>query len=346
MKQTLSPLYILRIILFLVVTICLLPLNSCRHKHPHAIHFYYWKTNMRIDPTEQFYFEQLGCNRLYLRLFDIDIDQGQTIPLGKIKPFQANQLFTNDLQPEIIPVVFITNRTFENYTSPESIRKLAAQIASLIKETARQNHINEYKEIQIDCDWTIGTKNAYFAFLNALHDLSKTDITCTLRLHQIKDCQSAGIPPVRKGYLMCYATSDPTERMDRNSILDINLLKSYTQNANTYPLAFDIALPLYSWGIITNHLGKIKLMNGLTASDLQSTAFKQTGDNTFKVTQDCFLQGMYVNSGFTIKIEEITPDLLKEAKSYLNEKIKRDYHIVYFHLSKGFLNRFTIDDLQ
>jgi len=38
--------------------------------------------------------------------------------------------------------------------------------------------------------------------------------------------------------------------------------------------------------------------------------------------------------------------LLKETKEYLNEKVKTDYDIVYFHLSKGFLSRFSENDLK
>jgi hypothetical protein len=319
---------------------------GCRRKNQHPVNFYYWKTSVLINNTERDYFNRLECRRLYLRLFDIDVQDDKAVPLGKIKPFQKNLLFGGERQIEYVPVVFMTNRTFEKYADKNKIQKLALQVSSQIKETTKYNQINEYREIQIDCDWATMTKNAYFEFLHALHDISKLDITCTLRLHQVKDKENTGIPPVKRGYLMCYATSDPTEEMERNSILDIGLLKSYTKNIKEYPINLDIALPLYSWGIIKNHLGKTKLMNGLTASDLQSPAFRQTGENSFEVIQDCFLQGTYLNSGFTIKIEEITPELLKEAKTYLDEKVNHHYNIVYFHLSKGFLERFTINDLR
>ncbi len=331
---------------YVLITICLILFCSCRHKDKHLVSFYYWKTNVQVDNTVRDYCNQLDCQRLYLRFFDIDIENGKAIPVGKIKPFQGEQIFAGIHPIGYVPVVFITNRTFERYTDDKQIQELATHISSLIKETAKYNKINRYKEIQIDCDWTSGTKNTYFNFLKILAEASESDVTCTIRLHQIKDKNETGIPPVKKGYLMCYATSDPTEGMDRNSILDIRLLKNYTQKINEYPLSFDIALPLYSWGIIKNHLGKIKLMNGLTSNDLQTPAFRQTGESTFEVVQDCFLQGMYLNYGFTIKIEEITPELLNEAKTYLDKKIKQNYNLVYFHLSKGFLERFTIDDLK
>ena len=330
----------------IIIAVCFMLLAGCGNENSHAVNFYYWKANVQAGNVERDYFNQLGCRRLYMRLFDIDVENGKAMPVGKIKPFQANTVFVGFNQVEYVPVVFITNRTFEQYTDKDNIQSLAAQILSLISEASKYNKIGEYKEIKMDCDWTASTKNAYFDFLKVMSEQSKLDVTCTLRLHQVRDKAGSGIPPVKKGYLMCYATSSPTEGMDRNSILDLGLLKSYTKNINDYPLPFDIALPLYSWGVIKNHLGKIRLINGLTADDLQSPAYRQTGDNNFEVMEDCFLQGMYLNSGFTIKIEEITPELLAETKEYLNKKIKSGYDIVYFHLSKGFLSRFSINDLK
>ena len=203
-----------------------------------------------------------------------------------------------------------------------------------------------YNEIQIDCDWTETTRDAYFRFLKALAEHSGKRLSCTLRLHQIRDRQKTGVPPVDRGSLMCYATSSPLEGMSRNSILDMELLKSYTANINDYPLPFDVILPIYSWGIVTNHLGKVKLLNGLTADNLQTPMFEKIDENKYLVKEDGFLQGMYINKGFTIKIETIGQELLAEAKQYLESHIERDYAWVYFHLSKGFLTRYEIDDLK
>jgi hypothetical protein len=334
------------IAIYIIVGFFMFFFGGCRRENSHQVNFYYWKANVQAGDVERDYYNTLGSQKLYIRLFDIDTENGKAVPLGKIKPFRANEAFAGFNKIEFIPVVFITNRTFDQYNDKENIRSLASQVLSLINEMSKYNKIDDYKEIKIDCDWTAGTKNAYFDFLKALGEQSKRDVTCTLRLHQVRDKADTGVPPVRKGYLMCYATSSPTEGMDRNSILDIGLLKGYTKNINDYPLAFDIALPLYSWGVVKNHLGEIRLMNGLTADDLQPPTFRQTGTNTFEVMEDCFLQGMYINSGFTIKIEEITPALLNETKEYLDKKVKNGYDVVYFHLSKGFLSRFSKNDLK
>jgi hypothetical protein len=57
---------------------------------------------------------------------------------------------------------------------------------------------------------------------------------------------------------MCYSTSSPLEKSDKNSILDVNILKSYLSKMEDYPVKkIEVALPIYSWGIITNHLASI-----------------------------------------------------------------------------------------
>ena len=317
--------------------------SACTPKRSHSVDFYYWKSKFAIGETEREYFSRLDSKRLFLRLFDVDLENGNAVPVGQIQSFGKEQLPRDDVR--VIPVVFITNRTFLQYADDKGIDNLVSNVCSGIDHFMQAAQV-AYNEIQIDCDWTMATRDAYFHFLKALAKHSGRHISCTLRLHQIRDRQKTGVPPVDRGSLMCYATSSPLEGMSRNSILDMDLLKSYTANINDYPLPFDVILPIYSWGIVTNHLGKVKLLNGLTADDLQTPMFEKIDENMYKVKEDGFLQGMYINKGFTIKIEAIGQELLAEAKQYLENHIEKDYGWVYFHLSKGFLTRYEIDDLK
>jgi hypothetical protein len=119
------------------------------------------------------------------------------------------------------------------------------------------------------------------------------------------------------------------------------------KTVNDYPMALDVALPLYSWAIVTNHLGKVKLINGVTKDELEAeNRFSQLTDEKYEVMEDFFFKGIYLNKGFQIKSESISPELLKEAKNYLNSKIKKDCRIVYFHLDAPFLKQYTIDNLK
>lgn len=317
-------------------------LTACeREAKTHAISFYYWKRNVQIGETEKDYFRKLDCEKLYIRFFDIDLEKdGFPTPKAKIALFNPKEL-----KAKYVPVVFITNRTFSEmkYRTPED---LAKNVYELIEKIVDKNGIPPIDEIQIDCDWTPGTRQAFFTFLKTLREASGKKITSTLRLHQVKDKELAGIPPADKVYLMCYATASPKDINTRNSILDMELLRNYTKDINTYPLPLDIALPLYSWGVVTNHRGDIRLINNVDISGMVPDYFKKTGENTYEAIDDFFLQGIYLNKGFTLRIERIDPALLNEAKTYLDGKIKGSYNIVYYHLDRPFIERFTIDELK
>lgn len=328
-----------RFFCFLLFGCFLFLVTGCWNPVDHGIQFYYWKTNVSIGEVEQDYFKKLNSKKLYIRFFDVDKQDGQIIPLAKVRSFDAN-IF----DAWYIPVIFITNRTFSEI-SEEQLHLLVKNISDLTEDIRVKNQLPEITEIQIDCDWTESTKDAYFHFLKILKERTDIPISCTLRLHQIKYSRKTGIPPVAKGYLMCYATSDPTEESVRNSILDIGLMKNYTASIGDYPLDFDIALPIYSWAIVTNHLGKIKLINNVSESDLDTTFFKEKSSHLFDVTSDTFFRGMYLNKGFTVKVETISPQLLYEAKQYLHQKIRRPYDIIYYHLDAPFLTQYGIEDL-
>lgn len=329
--------------LLIIVTLFALALSACTTGSHHDVDFYYWKSKCAIGETERSYFGQLESKRLFIRLFDVDMQDGVAMPVGQIQGFGKDQLPNDSVK--VIPVVFITNPTFLSTVADEDIERLANNVSQAIAHVMERAGVT-YDEIQIDCDWTSRTRSAYFRFLETLAATSQCNISCTLRLHQIRDREKTGVPPVARGSLMCYATSSPMENDTRNSILDMELLKAYTNNINDYPLDFDVILPIYSWGIVTNHLGQVKLVNGLTEADLQTPMFEKQDNNLYLVKEDGFLQSLYVNAGFTVKIETITPELLAEAKRYLDRQIDRDFPWVYFHLSQGFLDRFTIEDLK
>ena len=331
--------------LFICITLFYLPLlfSSCQKDKNSKIDFYYWKSNVSFNDLEKEYFSKLQAEKLYIRLFDVDKSGGMyPEPIGMINQFDGNEL-----EAEYIPTVFITNRTFESLPV-ETVKLLAGNVFRQIEKILNSCNVKNFNEIQIDCDWTTGTRGNYFCFLEELKKISHRKISCTLRLHQIKFKKKTGIPPVDKAYLMCYATSSPKDNDGKNSILDIELLKDYLSGTENYPVDFDIALPLYSWAVVRNHLGKIKLINGVTAEELQNdTRFEKITGLRFKVAADIFFGGMYLNEGFIIDIENITPGLLNTAKNYIDKKLKnKNYNIVYFHLDSIFLKRFTIKELQ
>ena len=313
-------------------------LFSCSKNEEKHYTFYYWKTNLKLDKTEDLALQKADYPFLYLRFFDVDKINGKFQPVGILTKDQSF-----GTKKEIVPVIFITNRTFLHIQKQE-ISFLAKQVAELLKKKTSEFNFQTPKEIQIDCDWTAGTGSDYFEFLKQLHDISGIEISSTLRLHQVKDKKIMGIPPVEKVYLMCYSTSSPIENSGKNSILDVAILKKYLSEVENYPLKnIRVALPIYSWGIITNHLGKHKLVNGLSYNDLENPNFKKIAENEILVEKDGFYFGHYLNKGFHVKVEEISQEQLLEVEKFLDKKIK-NYPIIYYQLNSKFVKTKIFND--
>lgn len=314
-----------------LLCIALLIMVSCSDKKSHPYTFYYWKTRLTLNTDEKQALNRATTPYLYVRFFDVDKTGGRIQPVGIMT---KDDNFATD--KKLVPVVFITNRTFMHINHAD-ISLLAKNINHLVQSKISEYHLNTAPEIQVDCDWTAGTRDDYFTFLKELKQLSGKAITCTLRLHQVKDKKQAGIPPVQKVYLMCYSTSSPLENSGKNSILDVSTLKSYLADLDQYPVRnIDIALPIYSWGIVTNHLKKHRLINGLSGKDLNNIHFKRISENEAEIEQDGFYFGSYLNKGFRIRIEEISDDQLRDVVRFLDKKIP-DFNIIYYQLDRKFV---------
>ena len=321
-KTTLSHKYIIALLSIILI--------SCNQNNTVDYTYYYWKTNLSLTTKEKNALQQATADHLYVRYFDIDKTDTFFFPVAVLT---KDTSFKTD--KKITPVIYITNRSFIN-SDKRQINFLTKSIAQHIQKISEELQLATTSEIQIDCDWTQSTKDNYFYFLEELKNITNKEITSTLRLHQIKDKEIMGIPPVEKVYLMCYATSSPLKNENKNSILDVNILKNYLAELHTYPLKTDIALPIYSWAIVTNHIGKHKLINAVTANELQNSNFKKINENEFEVINEGFYFDTYLSAGFKIKVEEIAEHQLKETLSFINKKIK-NYTIIYYHLDERFI---------
>ena len=68
--------------------------------------FYFWRTTFSLTETEQQYLKDLDVKKLYIRYFDVALQNNQAIPVA---PVVFNQ------KPEgynVVPVVYIKNEVF------------------------------------------------------------------------------------------------------------------------------------------------------------------------------------------------------------------------------------------
>lgn len=344
----------------------LLGFAACTRRETPPPAFYYWKTTINLDSTDKAFLSRMCWQQpLYLRLFDVDHSAGYGGPVP------AGDLSWEDgpVDQPIIPVVFLTNRTFQQL--PDSAveglaRKVHQRIAddlrpvaihavhhiykaafdtaknySVLRDSLCKIWLKKVPEVQFDCDWTATTRERYFHFLRAMKQLYPDQrVSCTVRLHQYRDRQQTGVPPVDRGTLMCYNTGDPRKPTTRNAILDIALVKGYLKAA-PYPLPLDVALPLFSWGTWFRNGEFRGLLQGWDADALSDPAlFRSLDAQHFQVRRDTVIDRDYLREGDEIRLD--APDAADlEATAALLRKVKAsDGKVIFFDFQPKYTSKY------
>jgi hypothetical protein len=335
-------------ILFLIPGILLLCLFAkCTSKKEHKVNtaFYYWKTNLHINAEEQSILRGTGSSTIYLRLFDVDwnLSQQKALPVGIL---QADSLKDSSLQ--YIPVVYITQACLTRLQEKDVV-ELSAHIHDLVRDLCTKGNLNP-KEIQIDCDWTKNSAQVYFSLLKQLKSEAYFNtklLSCTIRLHQVKFTTTSGIPPVDRGMLMVYNMGDLTRYGGHNSILEVGEAKDYLKHLSIYPLALDVALPIYHWAALFEHSRFKGITYNISRSDFNSATIDQKDNNLYLVLQDTAVGGYRFKKGQEIRFEEPDKKDLKEIGTYIGKHINDSiYRLAFFHLDSKAIKQFKTKDLN
>lgn len=317
-------------------------LVSCNEETVQEHSFYFWRTTAHLSATEKQALQQHHVTKLYVRFFDVDYasDTKEPKPFGVI---DSLELLPKNLS--VIPVVYITNRTFLNLKD-QDVLPFAEHV--LLKINALYP---AYQELQMDCDWSEKTKAKYFSFLKTIKKLSKHAIklTATIRLHQVKYPVRNGVPPVDGGMLMFYNMGDLRTQDSPNSIFDPEVAGRYTPYIKSYKLHLDVALPVFRWYVHYRN-GKItglitKKQNPETKDTLYFYAHKN--GTTFNVRQPLLTHGIYYETGDVLKHEALNDEALLAAASLLKENLSRENRtIVLYDLDDININYYETKTLE
>lgn len=301
--------------------------------------FYYWKTVFNLAPKEQATLQRLGVQNLYVKFFDVDWNETlQTAePVAK-SIFEQKQ----PTQISITPVIFITQEPLQKLDTI-GLGKLSANISSLLSSVSSNNHLNLSAEVQLDCDWTAKTKDAYFYLINHLKKqpfFQKKTVSATIRLHQLKFITQNGVPPVNKGLLMCYNVSSLRQPQTKNSIIDENELKKYIRNLENYPLLLDVALPIFDWYVLFEG----NYYKGL----LRDFTFKPNTENDrIEFNSDTTINGYSFKAGQWLRHEKSEAPEVKKCAGRISKKLRtKELTVILYHLDQTNLSKYNQNELE
>lgn len=261
----------LRYILLFWLVITLLSCGENRRSEARRS-VYYWSTVLDMDSAKTAFIRSHNVGRMYLRYFDVVMDES-----GEIMP-NATLSFKTKVPAgvEIIPTVYITNACMRG-----SVEGLAENIYRRIRQMSETHDAGPVSEIQMDCDWTLSTRQTYFRFLEELGSLAHADrlkLSVTIRLHQL----SQPAPPGDKGVLMMYNTGDFTDLQCEKPILDMRAVMPYMSRLRDYPLPLSTAYPLFGWRILfrgDRYVGILHSEDELPVLPGDSIVLRQPGMN-------------------------------------------------------------------
>jgi hypothetical protein len=267
------------------------------------------------------------------------------IPIAKTKFYNYDNNLDTAIQ--IIPTIFIKNEVFIKATTQE-IDSLVNNVYFLINKYYYEDFHAKLplSEIQLDCDWTIKSKENYFYFLKKFKKHSKKLVSCTLRLYPYKYTNTMGVPPVDKVSLMCYNLLNPLVDASKNSILDTDELKLYLNTKKKYPLHVDISLPIFSWLQVYQY----DQFKDLIYTDTKTikNILKPIRPLWYEVTQDTLLENCYLRIGDKIKMEEISKEKISTAIEIIKKNVflESTTTVTLFHLDDSQLNNYTHEEIS
>ena len=278
----------------------------------------YWKTRIAWSADDVKRAHALGVTRIYCRYFDVAWVDSAARPVA---PVQGLAQF--DSSVEIIPAVYITLAALQAVPN-DSLSTLAYRIVAMVRRMhapgTRVSH-----ELLIDCDWTAKTRDKYFQLLQEIGKVHGQTLAATIRLHQVLFAAKMGVPPVQRGMLMFYNMGHPGKMGTRNSIIDPELVDTYTRNLSDYGLPLDYAFPTFSWGVLFRKGEMIGLLRDLSIGDLRSSALLEHDNGAFwNVLRSGVFAGVHLRSGDRIRLDDSEPATVQEVAQLVASRARYD----------------------
>lgn len=311
---------------------------------------YFWRTTFDVSSEEQAFLQEHNINRLYLRLFDVDVAQQNLLadteptPIATlIFPDSAITSQITSLVQDIVPVAFITLPALKGmkYHEKEYAQKIVSRMLNM---SSYHSFRDKVTEIQIDCDWTPSTEELYFSLLREIRELLSKDhisLSATIRLHQLRTTP----PPIDKGTLMVYNTGSIREPKTYNSILSVDDAAQYLSHSavDKYMLQLDYALPSFSWGVLFRGS---QYMGILHRDDYSNPHYYSMIDSThYEVLHPHIVEERTLQKGDVIRLENSDYATVVKAKALLPLDGK-NHSIILYHLDANKLNKYETEEID
>ena len=315
-----------RAFLFLVFLVVF----SCEDNPKNTVSFYFWRTEFKLSTKEEQVLKDNKVAKLYVRYFDVALQNNIPFP---VKPIHFEK---KAIQQKIIPTIFIKNEVFLSENT--DLEKLSSNILKLINQINLANKISN-SEIQIDCDWSLQSRDKYMAFLKLLKAKYGKTLSATIRLHQVKYFEKTKVPPVDYGVLMLYNIGSVNAKGEK-AIYDKKIALQYLPYLEKYPLKIKTALPIFSWLVHTRKDQVVQIISKKNINDYQNKINFDIDYPKHVVTKSGIAFGDFYKKDDILFEETISPDDIEEMKRLIHKYSKHSQtEFIYYDLDQKNLNK-------
>lgn len=316
---------------------------------------YFWRTTLRLDSTERAFLREHHVTKLYTRFFDVVMRDGKPMPNATLR-------FVDSLpgRVQIIPVIFIMENCVRN-----GLDDYAEPLVTRVLQMCETNDVPPPTELQIDCDWTLKSKDAFFRFLRRVRETASRHgmrLSATIRLHQL----AMEAPPVDYGVLMVYNTGNANRPGSRNPILDYRDVQPYLKHVARYPLPLCAAYPTFGWQLLYDRNGFKAILHDENLNDstlyqpLPANALAQSlpgvpshatwlvvASRDLPELSDDAETATWLAPGDTVHTWTVAPDdLLRVSRALQHERSSINRQVVIYSLDTKNINRYNTEDYE
>lgn len=244
-------------------------LGGCSDR-PSGTGVYHWRSVLDWSDADSDRLDRSKVDVIGLRLFDWG-SRGEVGSLVVRKSIPARWA--------VVPVVYVTVDRLESWASDPKLVAARAARELLDHEDAVLSRAwpGRPQVWQLDADWSVKTRASWFAVVRAFGELVHQRggrVEVTVRLHQVKDRATQGVPPADGGVLMLYGTGD--------AILDPDLVEAYLRG-DPYPLPLTPAFPVYGQVRQYNGYGRLVALTRWAGDELPLDHLRPVGPARWEV---------------------------------------------------------------
>lgn len=312
---------------------------------------YYWRTTFTLNQAERDFLKKHAINKIYVRFFDVDSHWKSGNGIEVVPEGTINFIDSIPDGIEIVPTVYITTAAIENMQLKEDL--FAEKIYKRINAMCRQNDIS-FREIQLDCDWTKGTRKPFFSLCENMKSCMDSIqlLSSTIRLHQLIQTP----PPVDKGVLMVYNTGNLMEMTTDNSIFSRKDIAPYLYDdrLKNYELPLDIAYPTYGWSVVFHPREEKYFFNRLMRrTDFSDyPALRKINKITYEATEDVDFNPNgkvwdKVYKDYRIRVERPTASEILAVKAIIDNQLKnKNHNNILYHLDESQFKYYSDNEIN